>query len=153
MIDRGPAAAALEAGAQLAVLQQPPQLSAHVSRQLLSAAELHAALAPAPPCRVVVTDHQHFVLVNVYAPNAGDRPDRSRLPFKLRWLAALKRKVDAVAAAGREVSGARACGRKLSAPGDGASWGLVSLRAARLPSCPLQLCCTGGGRRWARWSV
>ncbi|KAL4447344.1 hypothetical protein ABPG77_007377 [Micractinium sp. CCAP 211/92] len=53
--------------------------------------------------RVVVTDHQHFVLVNVYAPNAGDRPDRSRLPFKLRWLAALKRKVDALAAAGREV--------------------------------------------------
>lgn len=53
--------------------------------------------------RVVVTDHEHFMLVNVYVPNAGDRPDRSRLPFKLRWLAALKRKVDALAAAGREV--------------------------------------------------
>ncbi|KAL4443537.1 hypothetical protein ABPG75_011274 [Micractinium tetrahymenae] len=53
--------------------------------------------------RIVVTDHQHFVLVNVYVPNAGDRPDRSRLPFKLRWLAALKKKVDGLAAAGREV--------------------------------------------------
>jgi len=56
-----------------------------------------------PHCRVVITDHRHFVLVNVYVPNAGDRPDRPRLRYKLAFLEALKRKCDALVAAGREV--------------------------------------------------
>ena len=62
------------------------------------------ALLPLPsPCRVVITDHSHFVLVNVYVPNAGDRPARPRLQYKLRFLEALKDKCDALVAQGREV--------------------------------------------------
>eukprot|EP00887_Chlorella_sp_A99_P002530 scaffold6.g2530.t1 len=59
--------------------------------------------------RIVVTDHGAFVLVNVYVPNAGDRPARSRLSYKLRFLEAslrdpaLRSKCDALAAAGREL--------------------------------------------------
>jgi exodeoxyribonuclease III len=58
--------------------------------------------------RVMVTDHGAFVLVNVYVPNAGDapkgRPDaKPRLAYKLRFLDALRRRCDALAAAGREV--------------------------------------------------
>ena len=54
-------------------------------------------------CRVVITDHGAFVLINVYVPNAGDRPARARLAFKLAFLRALKAKADALVAAGREV--------------------------------------------------
>lgn len=39
----------------------------------------------------------------MYGPNAGDRPERPRLQYKLRFLAALKAKLDALTAAGREV--------------------------------------------------
>jgi hypothetical protein len=60
--------------------------------------------------RVVITDHGAFVLVNVYVPNAGERPARSRLDFKVRFLRALKDKCDALAAAGREVGGAGGSG-------------------------------------------
>lgn len=42
--------------------------------------------------RVVATDHGAFVLVNVYTPNAGVRPARTRLGFKLEFLRALQRK-------------------------------------------------------------
>ena len=58
---------------------------------------------PPPPCRVVITDHGSFVLINVYVPNAGDRPARARLAFKLRFLAALKRKADSLREQSREV--------------------------------------------------
>lgn len=53
--------------------------------------------------RVLITDHGAFVLVNVYVPNAGDRPDRPRLHYKLRFLAALRRKCEELAVAGREL--------------------------------------------------
>lgn len=53
--------------------------------------------------RVVVTDHSTFVLFNVYVPNAGDGPARSRLDFKLQFLEALKARMDAYAAQGRLV--------------------------------------------------
>ena len=49
------------------------------------------------------TDHGQFVLFNIYAPNAGERPARSRAHLKLRFLQALKDKADALLAAGREV--------------------------------------------------
>ncbi|EFN58215.1 hypothetical protein CHLNCDRAFT_142087 [Chlorella variabilis] len=52
---------------------------------------------------VLITDHGAFVLVNVYVPNAGDRPDRPRLHYKLRFLAALRRKCEELAVAGREL--------------------------------------------------
>jgi exonuclease III len=65
---------------------------------------LDALLSPAS--RVVITDHSHFVLVNVYVPNAGDRPDRPRLQYKLRFLEALKHKCDTLVAQGREVRAA-----------------------------------------------
>jgi exonuclease III len=52
---------------------------------------------------VVITDHGAFVLVNVYVPNAGDRPARARLPYKLRFLQALQRACDELMAQGREV--------------------------------------------------
>jgi exonuclease III len=53
--------------------------------------------------RIVETDHGAFVLINVYAPNAGERPARARLPFKLRWFAALRDRLDKWEAQGREV--------------------------------------------------
>ena len=57
---------------------------------------------------MVLTDHGAFVLINVYAPNAGDRAaGRPRLAYKLRWLAALAAKAAALTAAGREAR----CGR------------------------------------------
>lgn len=36
-------------------------------------------------------------------PNAGDRPGRERLGYKLRFLAELKERLDALAAAGKQV--------------------------------------------------
>lgn len=55
-------------------------------------------------CRVVLTDLKAFVLINVYAPNAGDRSgSRLRVDFKVRFLRALKEKCDALSAAGRQV--------------------------------------------------
>ena len=58
--------------------------------------------------RCVLTDHGAFVLINVYVPNAGDHHrdpqlNRPRLPFKLRFLRALRRKCDALVQAGRQV--------------------------------------------------
>ena len=44
--------------------------------------------------RVLVTDHGSFSLVNVYAPNSGERPERGRLGFKLAFLRALRRKCE-----------------------------------------------------------
>ncbi len=56
-------------------------------------------------CRVVVTDHGAFVLLNVYVPNAGDRKREGgeRVDFKCRFLSALKEKADSFVASGREV--------------------------------------------------
>lgn len=51
----------------------------------------------------MLTDHKHFVLANIYAPNAGDSPARARLPFKLRWFAALEAELDSWAQKGRRV--------------------------------------------------
>ncbi|PRW56659.1 Exodeoxyribonuclease III [Chlorella sorokiniana] len=53
--------------------------------------------------RIVLTDHGAFVMINVYVPNAGDRPARARLPYKLRFLEALRRKCDDLTAAGRQL--------------------------------------------------
>ncbi|GLI67278.1 hypothetical protein VaNZ11_011462 [Volvox africanus] len=53
--------------------------------------------------RLVLTDHGAFVLLNVYAPNAGDRPERVRLPYKLAFLRALRAKMDELTALGRKV--------------------------------------------------
>ena len=55
-----------------------------------------------PMRRVVCTDHGAFVLINVYVPNAGSPPERPRLPVKLRFLEAIKRKADALTASGRQ---------------------------------------------------
>ena len=53
--------------------------------------------------RALCTDHGAFVVINVYCPNAGSPPERARLPIKMRFLEALKRKADELAALGREV--------------------------------------------------
>ena len=53
--------------------------------------------------RVVVTDHGHFVLINVYVPNAGGKPERPRLATKLDFLRLLKAKADGFLEQGREV--------------------------------------------------
>jgi exonuclease III len=84
-------------GKQACIASFTPSLTRHLG------ARLDALLSHA--CRVVITDHSHFVLVNVYVPNAGDRPDRPRLQYKLRFLEALKQKCDALVAQGREVRG------------------------------------------------
>ncbi len=44
------------------------------------------------------------MLINTYVPNAGDRSSNGeRTAFKVRFLAALKEKCDALVAAGRQV--------------------------------------------------
>ena len=53
---------------------------------------------------MVVTDHGHFVLINVYVPNAGGKPERPRLATKLDFLRLLKAKADGFLEQGREVS-------------------------------------------------
>lgn len=51
-----------------------------------------------------MTDHEHFVLINVYVPNAGgSNKKESRLRTKLDFLNLLTEKADALAADGREV--------------------------------------------------
>lgn len=55
-------------------------------------------------CRVIISDHGAFVLLNVYAPNAGGTKEgRPRADFKLQFLHALKDRVDNLLAAGRQV--------------------------------------------------
>lgn len=73
--------------------------------------------------RVVITDHVAFVLLNVYVPNAGERPARSRLGFKLDFLRALKRKADEFRSRGRQVRAAWSCtlGEREPSAGGG-SW-------------------------------
>ncbi|GBF96576.1 exodeoxyribonuclease iii [Raphidocelis subcapitata] len=56
--------------------------------------------------RIVVTDHGPFAIINVYVPNAGERPERDRLGYKLRFLGGLKDEMDALAARGKQASGA-----------------------------------------------
>ncbi|KAJ9505454.1 hypothetical protein QJQ45_010120 [Haematococcus lacustris] len=53
--------------------------------------------------RMVLVDLQHWVLINVYVPNAGDKPGRERLEYKMRFLEALKDKMYGLRAAGRQV--------------------------------------------------
>lgn len=44
--------------------------------------------------RVMLTDHGSFVLLNIYAPNAGEKPLKPRLEFKMRFLNALRSKCE-----------------------------------------------------------
>lgn len=44
--------------------------------------------------RVILTDHGAFVLLNIYAPNAGEKPLRPRLDFKMKFLNALRSKCE-----------------------------------------------------------
>lgn len=60
----------------------------------------HAAIC----CRVVLTDHGSFVLINVYAPNAGPFPERPRAAYKYKFLEALNAKALSLKNAGRQVS-------------------------------------------------
>lgn len=53
--------------------------------------------------RVMATDHGAFVLLNVYVPNGGQRPERARLPYKLEFLARLRELMDKHVAAGKGV--------------------------------------------------
>lgn len=54
-------------------------------------------------CRVVLTDHGAFVLINVYAPNAGPAPERPRAAYKCKFLQALHSKALQLRDAGRQV--------------------------------------------------
>lgn len=53
--------------------------------------------------RIVITEHRNFVLLNVYAPNAGDCHVRPRLDFKMRWFDALRQKITELTMRGRHV--------------------------------------------------
>lgn len=55
--------------------------------------------------RIVETDFgpQAFVLINVYIPNAGERPERPRLATKIKFLKSLKAHCEALASQGRRV--------------------------------------------------
>lgn len=57
-------------------------------------------------CRVIITDHGAFVLINVYVPNAGGSKgsdERPRAAFKLQFMRALRDKVDVLHATGKQV--------------------------------------------------
>ena len=41
--------------------------------------------------------------MNVYAPNAGERPERARLGFKMSWFSALKDKLGCFLRQGKQV--------------------------------------------------
>lgn len=69
----------------------------------------HAAIC----CRVVLTDHGSFVLINVYAPNAGPFPERPRAAYKYKFLEALNAKALSLKNAGRQVSTVITCHRWL----------------------------------------
>ena len=51
-----------------------------------------------------MTDHGAFVLINVYAPNAGPAPERPRAAYKCKFLQALHAKAVQLRDAGRQVS-------------------------------------------------
>lgn len=51
----------------------------------------------------MITEHRNFVLINVYAPNAGDSLQRPRLEFKMRWFDALRQKINALTMKGKQV--------------------------------------------------
>lgn len=55
-------------------------------------------------CRVVLTDHGSFVLLNVYVPNAGKKEETisERADLKIRFLHALKEKCDSLREEGRK---------------------------------------------------
>ncbi|KAL3135379.1 minichromosome maintenance- protein, variant 2 [Trebouxia sp. C0010 RCD-2024] len=53
--------------------------------------------------RIVLTDHGPFVLINVYAPNAGPAPERPRAAYKCKFLQALHSKALQLRDAGRQV--------------------------------------------------
>ena len=58
--------------------------------------------------RIVVTDHDSFVCINIYVPNAGDSSSgdlsqRPRVDFKVRFLQAVKHKADSYRTRGRSV--------------------------------------------------
>ena len=57
-------------------------------------------------CRIVITDHGSFVLLNVYVPNAGKKENEvisERADLKIRFLHALKEKCDSLREEGRKV--------------------------------------------------
>jgi len=79
--------------------------------------------------RCLMTDHGHFVLFNAYVPQSSGG---ARLPFKLRWLTALR------AAMARE----RAAGRPVVLAGD------LNMRLSGRDAQPLQPCVDARAWRW-----
>ena len=55
----------------------------------------------------MLTDHGAFVLINVYAPTDGG--NLSRMPFKMRFMAALGRLIQGLREQGRHVILAGVC--------------------------------------------
>ncbi|GBG89045.1 hypothetical protein CBR_g48654 [Chara braunii] len=53
--------------------------------------------------RVICTDHGSFMLVNVYVPNAGEKPLRPRIDFKMKFLRMLRNKCDEFVRKGKHV--------------------------------------------------
>eukprot|EP01138_Halocafeteria_seosinensis_P015554 gb/GECG01015872.1/.p1 GENE.gb/GECG01015872.1/~~gb/GECG01015872.1/.p1 ORF type:complete len:446 (+),score=48.57 gb/GECG01015872.1/:1-1338(+) len=53
--------------------------------------------------RCLLTDHGEFAVFNVYVPNAGERPARERLPYKLRFLRELRSRMDEYLSKGKHV--------------------------------------------------
>ena len=53
--------------------------------------------------RILMTDHKAFILINVYVPNAGERPERPRLQSKIEFLTALRYYCEDLIEQGREI--------------------------------------------------
>ena len=86
-----------------------------------------------------MTDHGSFVLLNVYVPNAGDRPARTRLPAKIEFLRQLKQKMDELVEEGRQVGGGvvflleqgEGRGKWIGGEGKDSGWGIGRWRKRR----------------------
>ena len=75
--------------------------------------------------RCLLTDHGAFVLFNVYVPNSAGR----RLPFKLRWLSALRAALQRALERGKRVILAGDLNLRHRPRDAHWSWRLVDLRA------------------------
>lgn len=93
-------------------LQRPPPPQSAACRAVRGASQ-QAASRARPPARPRVRARS---APRSYVPNAGDRPGRERLAYKLDFLARLRERMDALAAQGKQVGGGMPSSRERLLP-------------------------------------
>ena len=53
--------------------------------------------------RILISDHGYFVVINVYVPNAGEKPERPRYSVKMQFLNNLLNKASQIESSGKKV--------------------------------------------------